>query len=533
MATWYVKSGSSAAFQQSHLYTVTTDKMVPAEADAGTNVALARQWVWQCTTGGTSAGANPTWPGTVTQDVTTVTSNTAVFTARKPGFSSGTTPDWSFATCFLAYGLSAASTSDTVYVSNNHSENSASSNASVVTFASAGALIGPVHVVCANDSAAPPTASATTAVVQNTSAGAFSMTGNMDVYGVAFKCGSGQASSNCSINIASTSNSYQFYEQCLFSLLSSASGVNLVTGSASGPCLVIWKNCNVNFSAAGHTIHISDTISKFRWSGGSTTGTNVTNLFGSNGTRATDVELTGIDFHTAGFSSSGNILTVATSNVSVRCVVRGVVMPAAWSGSPITGTLSSLQTSRVEMYDWDVSAGTNNNRIWIKDYTGEITTEGTIVRSGGATGPDGVQMSWKFVSTANTTFPYVVLGSTEYMELCTWINDTSSHTYTVSYIFDNATGMTNAQMWMEAFEPSNATPLYSIGSTRASDVIATPTTNTSDSGSSWAGTGGMSNPNKQKMSLTFAAGIKGPLLIRVFLAKASTTVYVDPYIQVS
>jgi hypothetical protein len=532
MATWYVRSTSSAIFQQSHLYTVTTDKMVPVESDAGANVALARKWVWQCTTGGTSAAANPTWPASVTQDVTTVTSNTAVFTARKPGFSSGTTPNWSFATCFLAYATSIAATGDTIYVSQAHSENSSSNNVSVCTFGfTSSALTGPVIIQCANDGAAPPTASALTGVVANTSTGAYIFNGNLYCYGLTFKPGNGSSSNSPGITLANTASNYQLFDNCTFDLNTTGSAAVFNWGSSSGPGLVVWLSVNVNFGSTGQGFQTDGVICKFRWNGGITSGSAITALFNNIGGRAQDIEVSGVNL--SSMASSANIETVATAQGGGRKLIRGCILPSAWSGSPITGTLTSLQTSRVEMYLYDVSSGTANNKVWIKDYTGEITTEGTIVRVGGATAPDGTQMSWKFVSTANTTFPFVSLFSTEYMELVTWVNDTNSHTYTVSTIFDNATGLTNAQMWMEAFVLNNTAPLYAVLSTRANDVLATPSTNSSDSGSTWNGTGGFSNPNKQKMSITFTAAIKGPILFRIFLAKASTTVYVDPFIQIT
>lgn len=537
MATWYVKSGSSAKFVQSHAYVSTSggDKMVPVENDAGSNVALARKWVWQCTTSGTSAAANPTWPASVTQDVTTVTSNTAVFTARKPGFSSGTTPDWTFASCFLAYVCTAASTGDTIYVSQNHAESSSVASANVATFGfTSSALTGPVNIICANDGAAPPTAAATGGSVTNTAAVAFIFNGNMNVYGLIFNCGTGSASNSCIYNFGNATNSYQFFESCTFNLTSTGANCRFNFGNSSGPALVLWRKCNTTVSNTGQAFSCDDTVVKFRWDQGQTAGSAATMFFTTNGGRLSNIEVTGVDMSVAGFATAGNILNVATAQgTSGLHIFRGLKLPASWSGSPITGTLSSLQTSRVEMYNWDSGTGTSNNKIWIKDYTGEITTETSITRSGGAAGPDGTAMSWKFVTTANTTFPYVILGSTEYMEIPVYTNDTSSHTYTVSLISDTASAYTNAQVWMDCFQMTGSTTLYTLNTTRVSDIIATPTNLSSDSGSTWNNTGGMSNPNKMKMALTITEGIKGPLLFRVYVAVASKTIYFDPFVQVT
>jgi hypothetical protein len=43
----------------------------------------------------------------------------------------------------------------------------------------------------------------------------------------------------------------------------------------------------------------------------------------------------------------------------------------------------------------------------------------------------------------------------------------------------------------------------------------------------------MSNPNEFKCSVTVTPGKAGPITARVYLAKASTTIYVDPIITES
>jgi hypothetical protein len=43
----------------------------------------------------------------------------------------------------------------------------------------------------------------------------------------------------------------------------------------------------------------------------------------------------------------------------------------------------------------------------------------------------------------------------------------------------------------------------------------------------------MSNPNKFKCAVTVTPGKAGPVTARIYLAKPSTTIYVDPLIMVS
>lgn len=80
MTTIYVDSGAGVQVLSNSVWEV-GEKMVPSTftvADYGKTA------VWECTTPGTSTG-QPTWPaGPVTYDVTTVTQNGVVWTARSP-----------------------------------------------------------------------------------------------------------------------------------------------------------------------------------------------------------------------------------------------------------------------------------------------------------------------------------------------------------------------------------------------------------------------------------------------------------------
>jgi len=116
MARIYLWSGSGVTeFAQSTLYTV-GQRIVPKRTDSGTNNAVAKRYVWECTTGGTTAAAEPTWDASYTPDTSTEVSGGATFTCRNPGYSSGSTEDWTFATIYLAYANFATQAGDEIYV---------------------------------------------------------------------------------------------------------------------------------------------------------------------------------------------------------------------------------------------------------------------------------------------------------------------------------------------------------------------------------------------------------------------------------
>ena len=103
MAAFYLKSGAGATERANSTAYTAGMRMVLLRTDTTANYLVARKWVWECTTMGTSGAAVPAWPATVTQDTTTITEGLLVWTARKPGYSSGTTAAWTFAGIFKEY----------------------------------------------------------------------------------------------------------------------------------------------------------------------------------------------------------------------------------------------------------------------------------------------------------------------------------------------------------------------------------------------------------------------------------------------
>lgn len=117
-------------------------------------------------------------------------------------------------------------------------------------------------------------------------------------------------------------------------------------------------------------------------------------------------------------------------------------------------------------------------------------------------------------------------------EIMVW-NDTtgSSKTLTIEILHDNATALKDNEVWVDAiYLGSSSYPLGTLVSDGAS-FVATAANQTTSS-ATWTTTG-MSNPNKQKLSVTFTPQLKGFVIARVIVAKASYTLYVDPVATIS
>jgi hypothetical protein len=98
-----------------------------------------------------------------------------------------------------------------------------------------------------------------------------------------------------------------------------------------------------------------------------------------------------------------------------------------------------------------------------------------------------------------------------------------SKTYTLDFLHDSLTGLTNSDIAVRVMYPTTGAAVWT--SSLKDNILASDTTLTSSSASFT--TTGMTNPNKQKMSVTFTPTAVGKLIVQVSLLKTSYTVYVS------
>lgn len=382
----------------------------------------------------------------------------------------------------------------------------------------AGTAAAPTQIICGDDAAEPPSTSATTATVSTTGTSNITFTGaNYYVYGITFNVGTGAGS--CSAVLGPNSNGRCWFEQCHFNLVTSSGSAAVQVGGTSGNCE--WRNVWVKFAQSGQRVTVQSLQNaRLVWNGGGLTsgGTSPTALVGI---AYGEALLSGLDISAA---SAGIHVFSLAANTSTRGTIRNSRLPTSWSGSLVTGTLST--GCRFELYNCD-SADTNY-RLQIRDYAGNIDQETVVVRSSGAS--DGVTpLSWKLVSSANAEFPHTVLDTPEIVQ---W-NDSvgSSLTVTVEVVTDNVT-LTNAECWLEIqYLGTSGVPLGSYLSDVKSDMLGSAT-NQDSSSVTWTTTG-LGTPVKQYLRVTFTPQEKGFVHAVVKLAKASTTVYVDPLLTIA
>ena len=420
---------------------------------------------------------------------------------------------WALAKATLAAALTAAGVGGTVYVSQAHAE----TQASAMTLTSPGTAASPVLVLCGNDGAAPPTALATTGTVTTTGTSAITFAGCAYYYGLTFNSGTGAVAGSMNFGSANSDN---VYESCGFNVVATGGCRHqLGTGTSA---YNRFRSCTFTVAAATQASYLDCGRHVFEACTFAATGTVPTTLFtlaGSGVQRPPEAVFLGCNF--AALGSGKTLFSLASPTFPASVTLIDCKLGASVTVS--SGTIASRNVARFLMVNCD-SADTNY-RDQFTDFWGTTLTETTIVRTGGAS--DGTTgKSYKMASTANATF-YSPMA----LPPITLWNETvgSALTATVEVITDNVT-LTDAEAWLEVeYLGTSGFPLSLFASDRASDILATPANQTTSS-VTWTTTG-LATPVKQKLSVAFTPQEKGPIICRVYLAKASTTMYVCPKVD--
>ena len=463
------------------------------------NVAGTHHFI--CTTAGNAGtGSEPSW--NTTAGATTV-DNAATWTSLGAvgAFSAWGAPAARL-NLFLATGFFSAA-GDTVFVSNSHAETQAAALAYNAT--NSGSPARKTVVVCVDDSAAPPAALATTGSVTTTGANAVSWGYNTYTCGLVINSATGANATGMVLG-GSTGN---VFENCAFNKLST-SAANVTVGGGTGGDNE-FRNCTFTFGNAGDLLSLG--LGRGRFVGGALadSGTTPTTLLtnGSTGTyRFRGVDLSGV---------TGTLAALGTAPMDVyleSCRLgSGVTKQPSGSNFPIN----------LRLYLHNCDSGATNTSEYENAAAGIVQTETSVVRTGGASNGT-TPLSWLVTSGANTSYYQPLVTS----EIVQW-QDTTGNSKTAAVELTTDTALTNADCWLEIEHPGSAShPLASVVTTRAA-LLATPVALTT-SAATW---GGAAKTYKYKLSVAFTPQMKGPVKARVYVARASTTLYVEPLIVIT
>lgn len=424
---------------------------------------------------------------------------------------------WALAKATLAGAAAVAVAGDTVFVSSNHAENGAAS----ISPTWAGTPSNPIKILSVDDTGNPEPPTTLLAGASFTSTeGVFELNGSIYCFGL-------NGASHGKPAVGKAQNHCTQLRSCHINQTRvDATTINIEIGPsnyASQGDITIWDST--------YTVHNAD--HGFRLSMTKTTLTNFT--FVNDGVQPNNI------FRTLGeyVRGRGDVIyrdsDLSAHKAGVNIVGTGygtVIMyncklPIGWNGALFAGTFTANNGTRISMYSCD--SGDTNYRIKIATFAGTIDDEITLVRTGGATDGD-TPWALKLATSAGAN-EYVAPLVTDELLIRGTVAGTPV-TATVEFLHDSLTNLQDDEIWLEVnYLGTSGVPLGTTETDRRATILTTPA-DQATSAEVWTTTG-MTNPNKQKLSVTFTPQEKGMYVARVFVGKPSYTVYVDPTVTIS
>lgn len=410
---------------------------------------------------------------------------------------------------------------DFVYVRDSHAESTGA--VLTITGSAAEGTTARVRVICVvgADTGTDPGNLSTTASVTTTSTNDINIDEGIYIYGVDF------FSSDDIIVCLTVGSDHDIHlEACRLELAGGDAGDQIVVGTSttSRTCKVVWTNVDVDFDNAGQVI--KPQAVDFVWEGGGA-GFDVNRFFlPVTASQTLIARIRGVDF-SVGASSTLILSTVAASQwarfIFSRCLFA--------TGMSIVGDNIDVPGLRVEAYHCQI--GTDADPAYqmeINDSRGKIITDTSRYRTGGASDGERTNpISWDFDTTVGSVRGYPG-HALESPPITIWSDGDGStpHTYRIA-IASDAT-INDDELWMTVEGPNDAATdsLAVFNTTRVLPRTAAAA-HTTDSGSTWTGTG---VGTKQYMQVTYTPDKPGPVTIRLHMAKASDNIYIDPKIQI-
>lgn len=422
---------------------------------------------------------------------------------------------WAKAATTWATATGAMAAGDTLVMSSAYAETAAS-----VSTTFPGTAASPNIILSGTKGATSGlTALGAGAAITSSGSGGIVLNGSFYCYGASFIS---TYAASTTINIGNGAV-VETFEDCTFTITGTGN-TDICFGAQTGSIQysdIKLLNCHYKVAAAGQGINCQAgqlRVLGGAFDSGSATPTSVFTMYVAN--RSGNLYVDGLDISVLGTTTS--LLAAAYSGLVAE--FANIKVPAGWGGALITGAANQGSESTLTNY------GTTGISYAIKrkHFGGTLDHETTIVRTGGAT--DGTTpISWKVVTDANVGFPAYPLRT---QKRAIW-NDTTaaSVTLTLEIESDSATNLKNNEVALCAtYLGTSGSPLSTFKTT-APDAITTASDITAST-STWTTTG-QTNPNKQKLALTFTPQVKGPIMYWVEVFKPSATLYVDPMVTVS
>ena len=413
---------------------------------------------------------------------------------------------WAKAATTFLVAVDAAAAGDRIIIGADHAENDTANK----TYAFPGTAASPNIVISS-------TVGAGSAIVYNradniqidmsASARTITFTGHVQMEGLSFKAGS---------NIIMTQSLGQIdCFECTFDIGGSA---DFQVGSSNGSW-VRFKDVDVTWSNSGNNSSNFVPLGiNFTWDGGilSWTGTQPTALF-NGGSKHNQIHIAGVDL-----SAITTALLDVTDNWNTQIEMHHCLLNSGVAAT--TGTHNNLETTFL-MSGCDDTTGNDLYRLEYVDFWGSTVHDDAIFRTTDGASDGTTPISWKMVSTANAA---EFVEPTRSPPIYSWVDATGSTTFTVQCLWDSVTDIQDDEIWLEIeFLEASADTDSAFADDRMTDISSTPGDQTTNA-TAWTET--LTNDNEFALAVTVTVNRVGPVIGRVYLAKPSTTIYVDPLV---
>jgi hypothetical protein len=414
----------------------------------------------------------------------------------------GTGANWANAFVTLNGAFSGKVAGDIFYVAHDHAQTQASN----LTLTSPGTALSPCYIYCVNKAGSVPPVSAdlrTTATITTTGSFDITFAGTAYYHGIIFNSGTGATIAGFTLPGAT----HVFNSCSLRKNGTSGTAAALSFNSAGSVDLI---NTTIHFGAASDGIGFAGNN---RWLAtasalGGTVSTSGAIAAGNTGTTLIE----GVDLSGSGSNILVRAFTAGARNVILKDCKLGT---GATISTPTAAMRSNVSLIRCDSAD-------TNYRTEKYEYTGTLTTETTIVRTGGAS--DGTTpIAWKVITTANSERIYPF----EAFPISIW-NETTGSSVTVTVECRGAATPNIDEVWMDVeYLGTSGFPQGNFATSGHADLLATGTACTSSS-ESWGG-----STSSFKLVKAITPQEKGPITVYVKIAKVSSTFYIDPMITLT
>lgn len=514
MAAYYVDSNAGALEYSNRTWTV-GDLMVVPHTNSDTNHLVSKQWIWECTTGGTS-NATPTWAVSVTDDVTTLTQNGVVWTARKPDNKTHAMPGLYWLGADKTTKL--ATNSDVIYIADNHVS---PLYAAQIQIYLVGSNSNPLRVICTNFT----TDAQSSGAVEKTDNGfSYSFCGYATIVGLTLDVGNG-GSSSANINSGTNDFGSQVIEfvNCYFYLnnTNTVSTISLGGNNIWANYVGIYTHCIYRFSNSSQKFVMGGGIlaKNLQKHASSVSITNLANWRLDIGALNKERTFVGCDL------SATNI-----SNVEMRkAVFINCKLPTTYYSSV---NYNYLYPDYTEFFGND----SDTYHYALSNYVCNIVSNTGVYKDGGYNGTDkaGSNVPLSLMMTSYSPVKIELPAFTAWIPVK--ITSTGSKNFSIAIAHTLASVLKDNEVWLEVEIMDDAGDTYYAeyvtapvqSGTNIIDYTAAGSDLT-DTAEAWTG---ITGEKTHTLSKTITVNQIGYARVRVALAKASTTIYINPDITV-